>query len=105
MNAEIPFLVDPVGQNPRDHIWFSGVVPMGITPKGKVTIIRLGLCRPGVTGDRRKHLDTIIKSYQVMKLSETHSDIPKFEAWAKEERKFIEDAMRPEAKFSSMVID
>lgn len=105
LNAEIPFFVDPVGENPRDHIRFSGAVPMGITPKGKVTIIRLGLCRPGVTGDRRKHLNTIIKSYQVMKLSETHSNIPEFEALAKELREFIEDAMRPESMFSSMVID
>ncbi len=105
VSQELPLFVDPVGQNPRDYIRFSDDTPVGITPEGKVTIIKLGLCRPGVTGDRRTHLDTIVKVYDGMKGLETRSGISGSEALAKDLRKFIEKAMRPESKFSSMVSD
>ena len=105
VRKELPFFVDPAGQDPRVHIRFLNDAPVGNTPEGKVTIKRLGLCRRGLTGDRRTHLDTIQKSYNTLKLLEAHSHIPGIAALAKEEHAFIEDAMLPEAKFSSMVID
>ena len=64
-----------------------------------------GLCRPGCTGDRRNHLNTIRTHYDTLKISEANSHIPDLAALAKKHRKFIEDAMLPEEKFSSMVID
>ena len=105
VREEVPLLVDPVGQNPRNHIRFTDETPLGMTSEGKVTIKRLGLCRPVLTGDRRNHLNTIRNRYDSLKILGANSHIPDIATLAQKERKFIEDAMLPEEKFSSMVID
>jgi uncharacterized protein (TIGR02646 family) len=102
---ERPWFVDPVRQDPREHIDFVDDAPRGLTLQGQKTIDGLGLCRAGLKGERRNWLDAIRKSYEVLKLARAHPEIPELWAMAEEEREFIRAAMRPDAKFSSMVID
>lgn len=98
---ERPLFVDPATQDPRAHIWFLDDTPEGITPQGRATIAGLGLCRVGLNGERRNRLNAIRNSLKTLALAREHS-IPELEALAQE---VISEAMRPDAKFSSMVID
>jgi uncharacterized protein (TIGR02646 family) len=102
---EQPLLVDPVGQDPRDHIRFDGDLPKGITRQGRKTIKGLGLRRVELKEDRLSLLNQIDTFYTFLQLVAKHPNISELHAKAKEARKFIEAAMRPEAEFSSMVID
>lgn len=105
ITLERPLLVDPVEQNPRDHIRFVEDNPVGITPLGQMSITVLGLRRETLKGDRRDHLDRIRKSYQALQLAIEHADIAELKAFAEEERDRIIGAMSLDAKFSAMVVD
>lgn len=105
VTRERPLFVDPVSQDPREHIRFDDDTPKGISLQGRMTIAGLCLGRAALQGDRRDHLDKIRKSYEVLKLAATHPEIPELCAMADEARGLIEAAMRPDATFSSMVTD
>ncbi|HEY0367672.1 MAG TPA: hypothetical protein VGC73_14470 [Pyrinomonadaceae bacterium] len=102
---ERPLLVDPVRQNPRDHIHFVDDNPVGDTPQGEVTIVVLGLRRDELKEYRRDLLDLIRTSYEALQLANEHSDIPELKAFAERGREFIMGAMNSASKFSAMVTD
>src|SRR6185436_16823168 len=52
LGKELPLFVDPVGQDPRDHIRFDGDAPEGLTLQGRTTIDGLRLRRAELTEDR-----------------------------------------------------
>jgi len=105
VTRERPLFVDPAGQDPRDHIRFVDDLPAGITEQGRVTIKGTGLRRPGLESERRELLRHIDVRYDFLSLAAAYPDDRETQAKAMEAREFIEAAKRPEAEFSSMVID
>ena len=93
--------LNPAAEEPRDHIRFVDDLPIAQTERGRHTIEGFGLRRSALTEER-------LEWYQIVK---RHIDIvkampsPDIEALQDEARRFIEAAMNPNAKFSSMVID
>ena len=94
-------LVNPSEEDPRNHIRFEGDLPVAQTDRGRYTIEVLGLRRPSLT-EKRLHWFGII---------ETHINIvkampfPDIEGLQGEAAKFLEQAMQPDAEFSSMVME
>lgn len=102
---EKPLFVDPVGQDPRDHIRFDGDLPIGITQQGRITIDGIGLRREQLKEDRLELLGHIARGLEIIRLAAAHSSIAELEALASEVREFINTRIRPQAEFSSMVRD
>lgn len=102
---ERPLFVDPAGEDPRIHIRFDGAVADGITPQGHMTVDGIGLNRAMLTEDRLTLLREIKLRYAFLVRAVAHRDDAELQALAREVRELIEAAKRPEAEFSSMVID
>lgn len=103
---ERPLLVDPDEQNPRDHIRFDGSRPIGISEQGRVTIEAIGLQHnQGLQKERADWLIVIDTFYDFLELAKEQPDSAKHQEKAQKARELIEAAKRPDAKFSSMVID
>lgn len=102
VTRERPLLVDPVRQDPRDHIRFYDDLPTGITEQGSVTIKVIGLRRDALRQNRLSLLRLIDTFYAILQLPAEQPGNPQLQAMA---RTFIESAMQPDAKFSSMVSD
>lgn len=105
VTRERPLLVDPVGQDPRDHIRFYNHTPEGLTPQGRMTIDGIGLRREALRQDRLNKIAEINRLYDFLELAAENPGIAKLQAKAEEARKLIEAAKQPEAEFSSMVRD
>jgi hypothetical protein len=105
IGRERPLFVDPVGQEPRDHIRFDGDAPEGLTPQGRMTIDGIGLRRNALREDRLEKIAEIDKSLEIREIAAAHPEIPELRAVAEKARKFIEAAVQPDAEFSSMAID
>lgn len=105
IGKERPLFVDPARQNPREHIRFDGAIPEGLTLQGRTTIDGIGLSRATLKEDRLILLKEIRFRYAVFVRAAVHRGDPELQAIAKEAREFIEAAKRPDAEFSSMVID
>ena len=101
LNREQELLVNPVSQDPRDHIRFVGDAPIAQTEQGHHTIEVLGLRRPPLTDARLEHLCTIDILGKIVKLPPD----PENQSLQEEARTRLEQFMRPTAQFSSMVID
>lgn len=99
---ERPLFIDPVADDPRDHIRFDGDLPRGTSRRGHMTIAGLGLRRVELREDRLVLLGQIEMFHDIRKLSAELPDVAKLQERA---RKFIEAAKQPDAEFSSMVID
>lgn len=104
VTKEHPLFVDPVSQDPRDHIRFDEDTPEWITLEGRTTIDWLELRRSNLSKERRKLLNSI-RFYVDVALKTAHSDISELREVGREAREVIEDAQRPGAPFSSMVKD
>lgn len=102
---EHPLFIDPVGQDPRDHIRFDDDVPKGITQQGVMTIDGVGLRRVELREDRLALLKQIRVRQDILGLAAANPGSAEIQALAKEAREFINAAMQPDAEFSSMVID
>lgn len=105
LTREHPLFVDPAGQDPRDHIRFDGHTPKGLTRQGHVTVEGIGLRRAELTEARLKCLKDIRFRYAVLVRAAKYRDDAELQAMAKEALDVIEAAKRPDAEFSSMVID
>ena len=99
--GERPLFVDPASQDPRRHIRFDLHTPIGKTTQGRMTVKGLGLRRPDFMEDKLHLLKLIHTHHRILGLT-TNSENAELQA---EARQFIESAKRPEAEFSSMVID
>ncbi len=105
IGKERPLFVDPVGEDPRIHIRFDCDAPEGLTPQGRMTIDGIGLRRESLRQDRLAKIAEIETLSAFLELADENPGIAKLQAKAREARELIEAAKRPEAEFSSMVID
>ena len=104
-SREQPLLINPVDDDPRNHIEFTEDVPHGLTHRGSATIIALGLCRGGLTSERPDYLITIRHLYAAIEKARANPANLELQEVADEMRQAIRDAERPDAKFSAMVAD
>lgn len=56
LSKEEPLIIDLLNDNPADHLYFEREIPKGKDPKGKLTILRLGLDREDLNEYRLKWL-------------------------------------------------
>ena len=100
---EAPLLVDSAGEDPRQHIHFRDAAVMPLTQRGRKTIKHIGLEREDLEEERRQKLQIV----------RTHRDILRFEGRVEgieeelvaEARRFLRDAVLPQARYSAMVRD
>ena len=102
---EHPLFVDPVGKDPRNHIRFEDDRPKGITREGVTTIDGIGLRRWRLTEDRLETIAHIKSRLDFLKLAARYPDDARTQEKVKGACQYIESAKKPEAEFSSMVID
>jgi uncharacterized protein (TIGR02646 family) len=103
IDRERPAILKPDGdQNPRDHITFNGDRAVGRTALGRKTIDVLLLNSP--KHRRAEHLIEIEKRRKVYIDLKDIPD-PVVRLHAELQRKFLEDAVKPDRKYSAMVAD
>ena len=98
---ETPLLIDPGGRkDPRKHIIFENQFPRGRTKFGEVTIEICGLNRETLNDARKKLIGDIEVRIAVLAYpaSQKESDVTKA-------KRFIEDSVKADAKFSATAID
>lgn len=121
IDNEIPILINPASvteDDPRNHIRFVNETPEGKTQRGKKIIDCLGLRRDILLEDRlehlkeiRKHLKNIEHWRKLLKVSQKINDVEiqelarEAEADGIESIIFLREAMKVNAKFSSMSQD
>ena len=93
--------LNPAAEEPRDHIRFVDDLPIAQTERGRHTIDGLGLMRPNLTEERLEWYQIVKMYIGIVKAMPS----PDIEALQDEARRLIEAAMKPNAKFSSMVND
>ena len=97
LDEERPLLVDPANEEPRQHIRFRGSASEPLTKRGRETIRVLGLNKSNLEEDRRKWLNILKIMKESTELGE-RVDGEKVE----QARRFLEGAVLPNAKYSSM---
>jgi hypothetical protein len=105
ISRERPLFVDPVDQDPRDHVRFDDDLPTGITSQGVTTINKIGLRRVELREDRLALLKQIRVRQDILSFANANPVNAELQALAKAAREYIDMAMQPDAEFSSMVID
>ena len=96
--------VNPTTEDPREHIYFEDDLPVARSERGWYTIEGLGLRRDPLTQQRFEWLE-IIRTYIRMVSVSSALDRQELKNLEAEARRFLAEAMQPEAKFSSMVVD
>ena len=97
VEAERPLLIDPASEEPRLHIRFRGSASVPLTERGRETVRVLGLNRSDLEEDRREWL-AILDTFQLtLRLGEKVD-----RELLERARNFLECAVRPDAKYSSM---
>ena len=103
VDAEQPLFINPVQEDPRQHIRFRGAAVVSITERGKETIEGLGLRRDALEEARRETLDYLRDFRDIVKISELGGNV---EAELVERaRKRLKEALEPNAEYSSMARD
>lgn len=105
ITREQPLFIDPATDDPRLHIRFDDDVPMSQTEKGRTTIAGISLRRAELREERLKLLRHIDARNDIIEVARRHPEDAALQLKADEARQFIEEATRPDAEFSSMVID
>lgn len=105
IDDEEPLLLDPGGpDDPRDHIHFHGEVAVGITVRGRQTVKTLMLDRQALNEERLvdanhlRMLEKIVKIFAV-------NPLPQGAGISEDARRYLENAVKPDAKFSAMAQD
>lgn len=105
LENEIPLLVDPSKDEPRNHIYFHLDVPIHKDEKGKATIEYLGLKHPHFKEARETKFKLLegIKTLVELLLAENndYKEHPKVIKYIS----VLQEAKQPNAEFSSMAID
>ena len=105
VEKEHPHFIDPAKDDPRSHIRFDEDLPVGRTKEGRDSIEGLGLRRPELEVDRSILLGEIRTRAEILDLAASSLSWAGLQTAASKARKYIDEAKRPEAEFSSMVID
>lgn len=103
-HVEVPLLIDPAVDEPRDHIRFYRDEPIHLSKRGLLTIKLLGLQHPDFEEGRRKHLAMLEGMKDIIDIGVARGiDIqdPMFEKLLT----LLREATQPPAEFSSMAID
>ena len=102
---EVPILVDPASEDPREHIRFRGDAPEALTPRGEATIKVLGLNRlSGLTEERLRSTDLLRCACHLLKFLEAKlSD--ESDEYVNDIRQIIVNSVKKRSEFSSMSID
>ena len=96
LSIESILLVDPAGDDPRDHIDFVDDAPRHLSDRGRCTVTVLGLSRDHLTELRLKCLKRIKHYWYIYRGG------PPFD---QEAIALLRDAIQEDAQFSSMAID
>lgn len=105
VGLEEPILLDPGGpDDPRDHIRFYGIVPKGVTHRGRVTIKTLKLDRPALNDERLEVLSKLQALKEVLEMYEAGA-LPGHANLAARARQQLGNAIKPNARFSAMAQD
>ena len=105
VSPERPLFVNPVRQQPRNHITFDGPNPVAHTRAGKKTIDGIGLRRDLLMDRRRDLIDNLSARMVIVAATAVHPANAALQARAPAALQFINAATQPEAEFSSMAID
>ena len=101
---EKPLFINPAKDEPREHICFRGEEPVPVTELGRKTIECLQLRRPALQECRRKRLQELESSRDLID-AEENSDNPNLQVLIRKAKEQLKKAIKPEAKFSSMAQD
>jgi uncharacterized protein (TIGR02646 family) len=101
---EVPLLVDPAVDNPRDHIKFIGDEPVGSTVQGKCTIQLLNLRSPELEEARRTRLK-ILKMFKESVEKALKDGYTVNEPHVADAINELRGFTQPHSEFSSMAID
>ena len=105
IDDEQPLLLDPGGRDdPRDHIHFHGAIAKGVTRSGQQTVKTLKLNRAALEEARLTRIEHLRALTTIIKLFE-ESPLAKNAQYAKDARRILEDAVKPDAIFSAMAQD
>lgn len=109
IKKEKPLLINPSKDFPRKHIRFFGrEVPKAISPKGKETIWICGLDRETLNQKRGDYIG-ILDAFKTIASSRVPRGNSPKNVKLREKRyqakEFLNNAVKPTAKFSSMAID
>ena len=104
VGEESPLFVDPARDDPRQHIRFREAAAVGCTEAGRQTIDGIGLQkRRSLEEDRMKHLAPLKRLRDILLILQ---DARKATLDASKcARQQIEEAMRPDAEYSAMMMD
>lgn len=100
LGTERPLLVDPSGEDPRQHIRFRRAEAYHLTEKGRVTIETLGLGESGLDEARRERLEHL----EALRCIVEMEDGPGIE-YIELAQTQLNMAVLPNAKFCSMARD
>jgi hypothetical protein len=105
IDEEIPMLLHPAFDEPREHIRFRKDAPMGLTPVGSTTIQVLGLASRAELVDARvrkfKRVTTLLKAYTIAK----GATDPSWITLREEFRKSLEEERSSDSEFSAVARD
>ena len=102
---EKPLFIDPSSEDPRLHIRFKGETPVDRTKNGRETITGIGLDKSDLRGERSELLLLIDASIVAIDEASKQLENKELQKKAAEAREFLDLAVKPQAEFSSMVID
>ena len=105
LTTENPLLVDPSLVDPRTHIRFRLDAPYAISEQGRASIEVVRLDRSPLAEERRQSLDMLQRTLEVVRLSERQPANDELAALAARARGFLNKAVDPESRFSSMAAD
>jgi uncharacterized protein (TIGR02646 family) len=104
LEAEQPLFIHPAMEDPRDHIRFRGDTPEPRTPRGQVTIERLGLRHTKLEEARRERL-AVLESYRETLELLADTDKPALQQLRSQATQKREAALHPAAEYSAMAQD
>ena len=104
LSGECELLVNPSQEDPREHLCFVDEVPVALTSRGRRTIEVLDLHRSALNEERLQVFKGVKMAIDIIK-TENADPSTRSEAIQKVARTWIEEAMQPDAPFSSMVLD
>ena len=102
VDAESPLFVDPARDDPRQHIRFRGAIAVPLTEKGHQTIKGMDLQRSRLRENRMQHLEHL-RTFHFALIHKDAMGITRDESASM--RQQVEAAMRPDAKYSVMMMD
>jgi uncharacterized protein (TIGR02646 family) len=106
IKAERPLIINPTSKgDPRRHIKFHHVSPVGLTRKGRVTIELLGLRRSSLREKRLLIIELINSQLTIIESAKRHPRDRLLQRDAIHAQQIIDSAVLSDAAFSSMVKD